>query len=234
VDYLARLQGVPELVDWPEHMREDGIAGGAYPKKVEKLLERYAPGVTHWQDCSRSHALLAASVASERGCAVDYNGHDPHYAGGIAHCVTLIAFSEESDWVAIIDNNYPELDQIVWMSVAEFDKRWGGWCYGLLAQTPGGCVGLHGSEEWEFFAGKDGIVNYGLTKQGNNFPPYCILNGEDATPEAILEAIGPAMMPIPAIPVNVDHKVDLSDLKTLAMYAGIGLLVYYVLSQQKG
>lgn len=233
VDYLARLQNVPELVNWPESMRDDGIAGGAYPQKVEQLFERFAPGVEHWQDTSKSHALLTASIRSQRGVAVDYSGHDPHYSGGIAHCVTLVAFDQDADWVAILDNNYPELDQIVWMSVADFDKRWGGWSYGLLQQTPGYCAGLCGSESWEFFAGKDGTINYGLDRKAGNFGDYVMLNGERSSTDEIIAAIGPAMMPIPAIPVNVDHKVDLSDLKTLALFAGGGLLVFHLLTQQQ-
>lgn len=233
VDYLARLQNVPELVDWPEKMRSDGIAGGAYPQKVEQLLGKYAAGIAHWQDTSKSHALLAASIASQRGVAVDYSGRDPHYSGGIAHCVTLVAFSAESDWVAILDNNYPELDQIVWMSIAEFDQRWGGWAYGLLAQTPGYCTGLCGAEEWEFFAGRDGVTNYGLTKKDGNFGNYIILNGVESNTEAIIEAIGPAMMPVPHLPIDVDHRVDLGDLKTLAAFAGAGLLASYLLGHKQ-
>lgn len=233
VDYLARLQNVPALVDWPEQLRQDGVAGGAYPQKVETLIERYAPDTPHWQDTTKSHAVLAASIASERGVAVDYSGHDPHYNGSIAHCVTCIAFDAENDWVAIIDNNYPSLDEIVWMSIAEFDKRWGGWAYGLLAQTPGYCVGQCGAEAWDFYEGANGVTNYGLTRKDGNFGRYIILNGEESTTEAILESIGPAMMPVPHLPIDVDHKIDLSDLKSLAVFVGGGLLIYYLMTQEK-
>ena len=205
LEYCARLQGVDALIDWPEQIRKDGVPGGAYPQKVDKLLERYAKGVSYWQDCSKSHALLAASVQSQRGVAVDYSGHDPHYSGRIAHCVTLVAFDESNDWAAILDNNYPALDQVVWMSIREFDQRWGGWAYGLLASTPGYCDRPGSTESWEFFANKDGTINYGLEVPQGPFPPYCRLNGEDSTPESILDQIGPAMMPIK---VDVDHHVD--------------------------
>lgn len=233
LDYCARMQGVPEFIDWPEHLRSDGIAGGAYPQKVEQLIHKYGPQVQYWQDTSKSHALLEACVRSQRGCAVDYNGHDPHYVGRIAHCVTLIAFSLENDWAAIIDNNYPELDQIVWMSVAEFDKRWGGWAYGLLAMTPGYIdESSNSGESWEFFAGKDGTINYGLSKQGP-FGNYCRMNGEDSTTEDIITAIGPEMMPIP---IKVDHKfepfkLDFTPL-TIAL-AGGAVLLFQVLTQKE-
>src|SRR5690348_14995255 len=96
VDYLARIQNVPELVDWPEQIRNAGIPGGAYPQKVDDLLRRFAPNVEYWNDTTKSHELLAAAIRSQRGAAVDYNGHDPHYSGNIAHCVTCIAFDESS------------------------------------------------------------------------------------------------------------------------------------------
>lgn len=227
LDYCARLQGVDTLVNWPERIRADGTAGGAYPQKVDQLINKYAPGVTYWQDCSKSHAILAASIASQRACAVDYNGRDPHYLGRIAHCVTCVAFDETNDWVAILDNNYPSLDEIVWMGIREWDQRWGGWAYGLLALTPGApIVGATSAEEWQFFAAKDGSINFGLTRDGP-FGSYCRLNGQDSTPAAILESIGPAMMPIP---VKVDHtieplKLDLSPL-TIALAGGVVLLFY--------
>lgn len=233
LDYCARMQGVEEFVDWPEHLRSDGIAGGAYPQKVEQLIHKYGPQVQYWQDTSKSHALLEACAKSQRGCAVDYNGHDPHYAGRIAHCVTLVAFSSEKDWVAILDNNYPELDQIVWMSVAEFDKRWGGWAYGLLQITPGYLdCSTDSGEEWEFFASKDGSVNYGLSRQGP-FGDFCRMNGEDATTAEIIEAIGPEMAPIK---IDVDHKMqpfklDFTPL-TIAL-AGGAVLLFSVLSQKE-
>lgn len=233
LEYCARLQGVDALIDWPEQMRHDGIAGGAYPQKVDSILARYAKDVSYWQDCSKSHALLAASIQSQRGVAIDYCGHDPHYGGRIAHCVTLVAFDEASDWAAILDNNYPALDQIVWMSVAEFDQRWGGWAYGLLASTPGYCNKKGSTEQWEFFAGTDGVTNYGLEIKQAPFPPYCRLDGADSTPESILDRIGPAMMPIK---VDVDHrlepfKLDFTPL-TIAL-AGGAILLFGQLSRQK-
>ena len=232
LDYCARMQGVESLVDWPEQLRNKGYAGGAYPEKVEKLLHEFAPGVAYWQDCSKSHALLEACVRSQRGCAVDYNGRDPHYSGRIAHCVTLIAFDEASDWVAIIDNNYPSLDEIVWMSVKEFDQRWGGWAYGLLQITPGYCPGKASKESWEFFPGKDGTINYGMEIRQGGFGEFCKLNGSDSTTDAIIEAIGPAMMPIP---VNVDHRfepirLDFTPLQ-IAL-AGGAVLMFYTLSRK--
>lgn len=227
LDYCARMQGVPEFVDWPEKLRQDGIAGGAYPQKVEQLIHKYGPQVQYWQDTSKSHALLEACIKSQRACAVDYNGHDPHYGGHIAHCVTCVAFSQENDWVAILDNNYPSLDEIVWMSVKEFDQRWGGWAYGLLQITPGYIKGSCSKEEWEFFPGKDGVTNYGLESKQGPFGDFCRLNGEDATTEEIIACIGPEMAPIK---VDVDHKMepirlDFSPIQ-IALAGGAVLAVY--------
>lgn len=203
--YCARMQGVSPLVDWPEKLRADGVPGGAYPEKVDELLRKYAPSAGYFQDTSKSHAIIAACVASQRGCAVDYSGNDPHYSGRIAHCVTVLAFDQENDWVAILDNNYPDIDNIVWMSVVEFDKRWSGWVYGLLAQTPGEVRGHNGGESWDFFPGKDGVTNYGFGGLKKTVAGYCRLNGENATVAAILDALGPAMAPIR---VDVDHRVE--------------------------
>jgi hypothetical protein len=227
LDYCARMQGVDALVDWPEQIRSAGTAGGAYPEKVDRLLHQFAPDAAYWQDTSHSHTLLEACMRSQRACAVDYNGHDPHYSGRIAHCVTLVAFSEENDWVAILDNNFPSIDQIVWMSISEFDQRWGGWAYGLLQVTPGKVYTQFAHESWEFFPGKDGIVNYGLDIRQGPFGSYCRLNGEDASTDDIISAIGPAMAPIK---VDVDHrmepiKLDFSALQ-LALAGGAVLAVY--------
>lgn len=232
-EYLARMQGVSEFIDWPEQLRKDGIAGGAYPQKVEELIARYGKGVQYWQDTSKSHALLEASIRSQRGVAVDYNGHDPHYPMRIAHCVTLVAFDQANDWVAILDNNHPSLDEIVWMSVKEFDVRWGGWAYGLLALTPGYCDTKGSNESWEFFAGKDGTINFGLEIKQGPFGEFCRMNGEDSTTSAIIDAIGPAMMPIP---IDVDHKIELPKLDfsplTLAL-AGGAMLLFVSMSNRK-
>lgn len=233
LDYCARIQGVPELVDWPEQLVRAGIPGGAYPQKIDQLINKFAPDAAYWNDTTKSHALLAAAIKSQRGACVDYAGRDPHYHGSIAHCVTVVAFDTAADWIGILDNNYPALDQIVWMGLAEFDQRWHGWCYGLLASTPGHMLeGMYELPQTPCFPVENGVVQYGLSRQGP-FGDSSILNGSPSTTAAIIEAIGPEMAPIR---VDVDHKIEplKLDMSPLNLALGGGaVLLFYLLTESK-
>lgn len=137
LDYAARWQGVEELVGLPQKMLKDHVPGGAYPSKVAQIVKRYAPDADWFQSEEKMDELLEALCKSKRMICVDYNGHDPHYSGSIAHCVNLIYFDRAADWVAVLDNNYPSETEVIWMDVGNFKKRWGGWVYALLAAVPG-------------------------------------------------------------------------------------------------
>jgi len=227
IDYQARFQNYPLLVDLPEKMVQSRIPGGAYPQKVAGVVSRFAPEANYYQDCGKNWDVLEACVKSQRLPAVDYNGRDPHYSMRIAHCVNVVACDREHDWVAILDNNHPQTDEIVWMSCAEFGKRWGGWCYCLLNVAPGYCAGSYPSEKYELAPNDAGEYNFGLVRKGDSYPSYCKLDNEDSTPEAILAAIGPAMAPLK---VEVDHQhtpleIDLNA-KQLLVLGGAALLAY--------
>lgn len=137
LDYAARWQGVEELVGLPQRMLRDHVPGGASPSKVSSLMQRYAPDADWFQSGERTDELLEALCKSKRMSCVNYDGWDPHYSGSVAHCVNLIYFDRSTDWVAVLDNNYPSETEVIWMGVSEFKRRWGGWAYALLAAVPG-------------------------------------------------------------------------------------------------
>lgn len=232
-DYCGRIQNVPSVVNLPESMRDKGIAGGDYPQKHSQIVAKLCPGIEWWQDTGKHIELLEASFKSQRPCCVDYNGHDPHYSGGIAHCVTLVACDVGKDWVAILDNNYPSLTEIVWMSVAEFSKRWGGWSYGLLAETPGRYCAVNGDRRADtdfdrlqepVFGGAEGPFGPGETTIGD----------QPATVADIIERFGGEFAPkLPVIPVNVDHRIDLENLQQPALAAFAAGFMLWVLTQRK-
>ncbi len=139
LDYAARWQQVPELYDLPEKMRDAGIPGGGYPDKVATILRQFGPDVSYIQDTSGDADILEAILKTGRLPCVTYNGHDCHYAGGIAHMVCLPYFDRQTGWACVSDNNFPEENCFVWMSPDEFLKRWprgGGWVVCLLKSPP--------------------------------------------------------------------------------------------------
>src|SRR5579875_324838 len=141
IDYAARWQQVPQLYDLPEQLVRAGIPGGGYPAKVDEVLARFGPGVAYLQDTSGDADVLEAILRTGRLPCVTYNGHDCHYAGGIAHMVCLPYFDRQTGWACISDNNFPGENQLVWMSPEEFLKRWkggggGGSVFALLAPPP--------------------------------------------------------------------------------------------------
>lgn len=234
LDYAARWQNVPELVDLPERMRQDGIPGGGFPQKLDQIIHQYAPNCPYWNDTSKSVELIQAAILSQRIACVDYSGHDPHYGGGIAHCVCVVGVDLANDWVAIFDNNYPSLSEIVWMGVSEFQQRWNGWCYGLLAQTPGYCAGRCSEEKGSFGVDDNGTVNFGLETASFPAAGTAILNGEPSTLDSIIDAIGPEMKPID---VNVNHHTDPIAIQLSPMtcaLAGGGVLLAYLLLKREG
>lgn len=208
--YAARWQNVAALIDMPEKMIKDEIPGGGWPEKVDKLLRRYDPAATYWNDSSGNLNILAAALASKRMPCIAYNGHDPHYHGGVAHCVNVIAFDQPSGWVAILDNNYPKLDQIVWMGTEEFCQRWQGWSYGLLAQTPGSLPATATADtDAPASAAVAGAV-FGLVRTRPLRLEAVVMNGSPSSTDAIIAAMGGEFVP----KVEVDHKIGTAiDLK---------------------
>lgn len=174
LDYAARLQHVPDLVDLPEKMRKAGIAGGAYPDKVDKIVARFAPEARYWQDESKDWDLLEAMFKSKRLVCSQYSGRDPHYHGTIAHCVNLACVDREAGWVAVYDNNYPSEKEIVWMGTKEFSERWNGWAYGLLAATPGIAQSLQGGESEKADAAENAACEWrAVPREPDQLALYC-------------------------------------------------------------
>lgn len=137
IEYAARWQNEERLKDFQEKMRRE--PGGGYPQKVDAMIAKYSPGVQYIQDTSGNLEILRAAIKSGRMPGVTYGGSDPHYSGYVAHMVSLVHLDNE--WAVISDNNFPQDNQHVWMSVAEFERRWkagggGGWSVILLSPGP--------------------------------------------------------------------------------------------------
>lgn len=136
IEYAARWQNERRLFDFQEKMRKE--LGGGWPEKVDTMMAKYAPGVPYLQDTTADLGLLREAIASGRMPCVTYAGMDVHYRSSIAHMVNLVHLDDK--WACVSDNNFPGDGQHVWMSVAEFEKRWkargGGWCVILLREGP--------------------------------------------------------------------------------------------------
>lgn len=143
MDHAARWQGVPQLVGFPEWMMKKGIPGGGYPAKVKELIERIskdrgmeAPGYLQYE--GKNPSILREAIASGRMPGVTYNGHDPHYAGTIAHMVNLVHLDDRR--ACILDNNFIGDNELVWMTPQEFFQRWtgggNGWTAILINPPP--------------------------------------------------------------------------------------------------
>lgn len=136
IEYCARWQCERALFDFQAQMRKE--LGGGWPEKVDKMIARYAPGTAYLQHTGGDPGVLTAALASGRMVGVTYGGYDPHYRGYVAHMVTLVHY--DGTWACIIDNNFPGENEYVWMSPAEFQRRWkmggGGWAVVLLSPPP--------------------------------------------------------------------------------------------------
>ncbi len=136
ITWSARYQNERKLFDLFEKMRQE--PGGGYPEKVDQMIAKYGNGATYVQYEGNDSTILRAALATGRLPCVTYDGHDPHYAGTIAHMVNLTHLS--SKWACISDNNFPRDDQHVWLTPDEFLQRWRGggmgWAVVLIAPPP--------------------------------------------------------------------------------------------------
>lgn len=119
--------------------------GGGYPEKVDRLLAAYCqaksvPVPDYVQVENGDPQILVDALKSGRIVGVTYAGHDVHYNGTIAHMVCLVAYDPAADLACVLDNNFIEDGQLVWLSCAEFLSRWrgnhGGWAVIFLAPGP--------------------------------------------------------------------------------------------------
>lgn len=136
VEYCARFQNEPRLVDFQTKMRRE--RGGGWPEKLDAMIAKYGPGTQYIQHTKGDTEFLRLVLKTGRLAGVTYGGYDPHYRGYVAHMVTLVYLGDE--WACITDNNYPGENELVWMSVPEFERRWrlngGGWAVALLNPPP--------------------------------------------------------------------------------------------------
>jgi hypothetical protein len=229
LDYCARLQDEEALVGLPEKMVHDHIPGGGYPEKVDRVIAKYAPSAHYWNDTSGDTRILTAAWRSQRPVCIDYSGHDPHYQGSIAHCVTLIAYDPDHDWTAILDNNYPKIDQIVWMSRKALKQRWHGWNYGLLKPQRGYVAGNTTYEAYEGEEHWAGGRNFGLVRPTRMDTGKLVIDGKPATVDDLLAAIGGEM--VPKIEPHIDSRVTIDPQATLvgAACAIAGVFVIWVI-----
>ena len=140
--HSARWQEVPQLWGMAEWMVEKGVPGGGYPKKVDDLVPRISkdrgmkpPDYLQYE--GRDLSVLRRALATGRMPCVTYDGRDPHYSGTIAHMVNLVYLDEHQ--ACILDNNFVDENELVWMSAAEFKTRWGGdggWAVVLISPPP--------------------------------------------------------------------------------------------------
>lgn len=132
--HAARFQGERRLWEFQKQMRAE--PGGGYPSKVDRMIQKYAPGVQYLQYEGGDPTVLEVALASGRMPSVTYNGRDPHYRGTIAHMVNLVYLDKE--WACVLDNNFVGESELVWMSRAEFLSRWkgggGGWAVVLIGK----------------------------------------------------------------------------------------------------
>jgi hypothetical protein len=136
IQNAARYQNELRLVNFQADMRRE--PGGGYPAKVDTMIAKYGKGTPYLQYEGKDPSILKAALATGRMPSVTYNGHDPHYAGTIAHMVNLIHL--DANWAVVLDNNFVGENQLVWLTPDDFYRRWrgngGGWSVVLLSPPP--------------------------------------------------------------------------------------------------
>lgn len=135
--HSARYQNERRLFDFQQCMRAE--PGGGYPQKVDSMIGKYAKGTPYLQYEGGDPAVLKAALKTGRMPAITYCGRDMHYGGqSVAHMVNLVYLDDSQ--AAVMDNNFIQETDLVWMSTAEFLERWkgngGGWAVILLANPP--------------------------------------------------------------------------------------------------
>jgi hypothetical protein len=139
ITYAALYQNEPKLIGFFDAMKKE--RGSGWPEKVDQMIAKHGQGASYLQYEGSDPAILKAALTSGRMPCVTYNGHDPHYGNhSIAHMVSLVCYDDGTDLAAIRDNNFTGPNDLVWMSIKEFLRRWkgggGGWAVVLLAPPP--------------------------------------------------------------------------------------------------
>lgn len=142
IAHSARYQNETRLVDFQAKMKAE--PGGGYPEKVDRMIEKYGKGAEYVQHQGGDLEFLYRAIRSGRMPSVTYSGRDPHYGRQrVSHMVNLVHLDPPDKTprlAAILDNNFPGENELVWMTAEEFQSRWkdmqGGWAVILLAPTP--------------------------------------------------------------------------------------------------
>jgi len=126
-------------------MKEKGIPGGGYPKKVEEMItrisqERGMPVPEFLNIESNDLDILKLASRTGRMPCVTYS-YSPSGRYGrrrIAHMVNLVYADDK--WFCVLDNNYPGEENYEWMTPEEFKRSYtglgGGWCVIFLDGPP--------------------------------------------------------------------------------------------------
>lgn len=143
ITHSAHWQTVPQLEDLFQYMFR--FPGGGYPSKVanvikRKCAEKGVPEPAYVQVEGTDLEILKLACKSGRMPGVTYSFSPTGRYGGarIAHMVSLVHADDK--WFAILDNNYPGIDKIEWMTPDEFRRTYtggrSGWAVILLNGPP--------------------------------------------------------------------------------------------------
>ena len=137
--HSARYQHELPLWNFQEQMSHE--PGGGYPAKVDAMIKKYAPSVHYAQAETNDPTCLELALKTDRLPAITYCGRDSHYGydRSVAHMVNLVYL--DSNVAAIMDNNFIEDGELMWMTRSEFLERWRGgdstgWAVFLLRNGP--------------------------------------------------------------------------------------------------
>lgn len=143
IQHSAKWQSVPQLEDLFSWMFKH--PGGGYPEKVDRMInqkckEQNLPVPDYLQVQGSDLEVLRRACESGRMPGVTYSfSPSGRYNGQrISHMVSLPAVV--GDWYGVLDNNYPGVDQIEWLTEAEFKRAYtggsSGWSVILLEAPP--------------------------------------------------------------------------------------------------
>jgi len=135
IEHSGRWQNCEDLRGFQKKMRTE--AGGGYPEKVVRMMQKYVPSARYVQYSGSDPAILDLAIRTGRMPSVTY-GYSERYGGRVAHMVNLVHLDDRV--ACILDNNFIGADKLEWMSRNEFLRRWklggGGWAIVVLNPSP--------------------------------------------------------------------------------------------------
>lgn len=141
----ARWQNVALLENFRDWMKK--YPGGGWPQKVDQMIAKIAkekgeplPEYLQLQGGREILDVIRVAIDSGRMVQVTYSRSPTgRYNGAkISHMVSLVHL--DSKWACILDNNYPGVDSLEWMTVDQFVETFtngrAGWAFVLLDAPP--------------------------------------------------------------------------------------------------